>query len=162
MIKKINFLILVFFLGISLNSFSSEKQSFTKIDTLKKTDQFILFNKTANIGDIFFSKNKKSTEPILYFKIGYTADQTNSNAIKTAVQGGQQYGETNQPRITDVKILMGKYSEMRAETASKTASLYTLTEIEFPLHLQVKILNETVEFELLQPGKWTIDLNLKK
>jgi len=51
---------------------------------------------------------------------------------------------------------------MKAETASKTSSLYTLTELEFPLHLQVKILNETIEFELLQPGKWNVDFILKK
>jgi len=162
MMRKINVLTLILFLGISLNSFSSEKELFTKIDTLKKTEQYLLFSKTSNINDVFFNKNKKSTESILYFKIGYETEQSNSNAIKTAVQGGQQYGDANQPTIAEVKILKGKYGEMKAETASKTSSLYTLTELEFPLHLQVKILNETIEFELLQPGKWNVDLILKK
>lgn len=56
--RKINVLTLILFLGISLNSFSSEKELFTKIDTLKKTEQYLLFSKTSNINDVFLTKIK--------------------------------------------------------------------------------------------------------
>lgn len=132
-------------------------------DTLKKTAEYILLNKTANIGDVFISKNKKSKEQIVYIKIRFATLQSNSNAIKTAVlQGNKQYGENEHPTISSVKILKGKYEDMKGEAATKTASLYTFTKLEFPLHLQVITMGETLDFELLEPGKWDIDLNLKK
>lgn len=144
---------------ISFNSFASD----SKIDTLKKTNQYVLYSKTANINDVFISKNKKSKENIVYVKISFATVQSNSNAIKTAVlQGNKQYGEDYHPTISNVKILKGKYEDMKGEAVSKTASLYTFTKLEFPLHLQVSLMGEIIDFELLEPGKWDIDLKLKK
>jgi len=143
----------------SFNSFASEN----KTDTLKKTSQYVLYSKTANINDVFISKNKKSKENVIYIKVSFATVQTNSNAIKTAVlQGNKQYGEDNHPTISNVKILKGKYEDMKGEAASKTASLYTFTKLEFPLHLQVSLMGEIIDFELSEPGKWDIDLKLKK
>ncbi|WP_231424570.1 hypothetical protein [Pedobacter sp. Leaf250] len=144
---------------ISFNSLASD----SKTDTLKKTSQYVLYSKTENINDIFISKNKKSKDNIVSVKISFASVQSNSNAIKTAVlQGNKQYGEDNHPTISSVKILKGKYEDMKGEAASKTASLYTFTKLEFPLHLQVSFMGEIVDFELLEPGKWDIDLKLKK
>ena len=130
-------------------------------DTLKKTTEYALISKSANVQEVFLKRNKKSTDQIVYLKISLSKDDTNSNTIKTAVQGSKQYGESVQPTLSNMKILAGKYGDMKAETVSKSASLYTLTDLTFPLHLQAEFMGEKVDFELLAPGKWNIDINYK-
>ncbi|MET0571132.1 MAG: hypothetical protein ABWZ79_06875 [Pedobacter agri] len=152
---------LIFCLLLTNTLVSSASEHLT--DTLKKTNQYILFAKTAKIDDVFFSKNKKSKEEIVNVKISFATAESNSNAIKTAVlQGNKQYGDDNLPTISAVKILKGKYEDMKGESATKTSSLYTFTKLEFPLHLQIVTMGETLDFELLESGKWDINLNLKK
>ncbi|UKT62799.1 hypothetical protein [Pedobacter mucosus] len=154
-------LILGLLLAASFNSYSKNITFNSKVDTLKKTDQYILFNKTAKIENVSFFKNIKSKDQIIYIKIGYGKEQTASNTIRTAIQGNRQFGEQSQPSISDVLVIKGKYGDMKAETTSTTSSLYTLTEVQFPLHLEIKSMGESFSFELLQGGKWSVDLNLK-
>lgn len=157
--KKLTFVFLCVLTSISFTSFASNNAT----DTLKKTSEYALISKTANINDVFISKNKKAKEEVVKIKISFATLQANSNAIKTAVlQGNKQYGEDNHPTISNVKILNGKYEDMKGEAASKTASIYTFSQLKFPLHLQVTTMGEIVDFELLEPGKWDINLNLKK
>lgn len=154
---------LVLFLSISYVANSAEKSFPVLTDTLKKTGQYLLFSKTANIEDATIIKNKKSKDQILYIKIGFTKAESNSNAVKTAVlQGNKQYQEANNPTISEVKILKGKYEDMKAEAVTKTSTLYTLTGLEFPLRLSIMFMGETLDFELLESGKWDVDLILKK
>ncbi len=161
--KLISSVLFCFLLTLSFQVFASENLSTKTTDTLKKTSQYILISKTENINEVFISRNKKSKEQVLYLKIGFMSTDANSNTVKTAIlQGNKQYGEATNPTISNVKILKGKYVDMKAETASKTATLYTLTNPEFPLHLVVEFMGESLDFELLEPGKWDIDVNLKK
>jgi len=156
-------IMLVLFLSISYIANSAEKSLPALTDTLKKTDQYLLFNKTANIEEVNLIKNKKSKDQILYIKIGFAKTESNSNTVKTAIlQGNKQYQDANNPTISEVKILKGKYEDMKAETVTKTSTLYTLTGLEFPLRLNIMFMGETLDFELLEPGKWDVDLILKK
>ena len=161
--KTKTLIMLALFLSISYVANSAEKSFPVLTDTLKKTGQYVLFSKTANIEDVTLTKNKKSKDQILYIKIGFTKTESNSNAVKTAVlQGNKQYQDANNPAISEVKILNGKYEDMKAETVTKTSTLYTLTGLAFPLRLNIMFMGETLDFELLEPGKWDVDLILKK
>jgi len=161
--KLISSALFCFSLALSFQALASENVYFKQTDTLKKTSQYLLISKSENVNEVFISRNKKSKDQILYLKIGIMQADANSNAVKTAIlQGNKQYGETMNPTISNVRIIKGKYADMKAEAASKTATLYTLTGLEFPLHLVIEFMGESLDFELLEPGKWDIDVNLKK
>lgn len=161
--KLIGSALFCFLLTLSFHALASKNPYLKPIDTLKKTSQYLLISKSENVNEVFISRNKKSKDQVLYLKIGFMQADVNSNTVKTAIlQGDKQYGEAKNPTISNVKILKGKYADMKAEAASKTATLYTLTNLEFPLHLAVEFMGESLDFELLEPGKWDIDVNLKK
>lgn len=161
--KLISSALFCFLLTLSFHALASKNPYLKPTDTLKKTSKYLLISKSENVNEVFISRNKKSKDQVLYLKIGFMQADVNSNTVKTAIlQGDKQYGEAKNPTISNVKILKGKYADMKAEAASKTATLYTLTNLEFPLHLAVEFMGESLDFELLEPGKWDIDVNLKK
>lgn len=160
--KTIKLTIVSIFLFLSNQASSSIKYRLIEIDTLQGTTQYHLFSKTSNIESVQFGKSKKSKELILYFKIDYAKAGTNSNENKTGVQSPRQFGDSTNPVISNVRIITGKYTEMKADAITKTATLYTLTGLQFPLRLQVFFMGEILDFELAEPGKWNIDLILKK
>jgi len=160
--KIIRLLIASVFIILTHQAFSKVKYPAPVTDTLQKTNQYLLFSKTPDIENVEFSRSKKSKDQLLFIKIDYAKTGTNSSENKTGVQSSRQFGDSANPTISNVRIITGKYTDMKADAVTKTATLYTLTGLQFPLRLQVFLMGEIFDFELLEPGKWNIDLILKK
>ncbi len=130
-------------------------------DTIKKSN-YTIFSKAAEIANLSINKNKKSTEEVLTIKFGYPTPMPGNTITATSVQTSKQYGEKGSaPEIKNVVILNGKYEDMTALKDGARRNKYTLTGLKFPLRLKIVSDIEIIEFELMEAGKWNIDIELK-
>ena len=131
-------------------------------DTLKKGKGYNLFNKTVQINSIDFSKKKKAKDSVIYIYFGYPTAIPTSNAIKGNVIGGKM-GEVRDhlPLFDKIDVLSGKYEEIKVSPDTKYRNLFTFTGLQFPIRLKLKSGLEEIDFELLEPGEWNIDIELK-
>ncbi|WP_199140268.1 hypothetical protein [Pedobacter sp. ASV12] len=161
--KQKLFLLLFLFIGIATANASIIKNSNLQTDTLKKGKNYILFNKSANIDEVNFSVNKKK-ENVLVIRFGYPNPGAPTNNINGAIQQSKtQYGEPEAIPVFDkIEIVKGKYENIKVEKENTLRNRFTLTELQFPLHLKLTSGKETIEFELQEAGYWNMAIMLKK
>ncbi|RZK52238.1 MAG: hypothetical protein EOO91_19690 [Pedobacter sp.] len=151
-------------LTFSLKSNANHLHGFNvhQSDTLKKGKNYILFSKSENVGKADFSKNKKPKENKVYIRFGFPTPIPTSNAINSNVISSKRYNEDGSiPIFEKIDILEGKYEGIVLNKDTKVRNLYTLTDVEFPLHLKLNSGAETIEFELTEAGEWDILIELK-
>lgn len=123
-----------------------------------------LHSKTAQVENVDFKKNNKSKDKVLYIKIGNSGEvKLNNNLNNTAVQGGQRYKKVDEsvPEFESIKILSGKYEDIKVERSGQSNNVYTLTGLTFPLRLELHTGKEVIDMEVIEAGKWNININLK-
>lgn len=159
------FLALTFFaLFLSFNS-SAAKHSFTNpTDTLKKGKNYNLFSKTDNISNVSFNQNKKKKDIIVVIRLGYPTPETQNNTVGGAVQASKsRFAESEPVPVFDkIEILKGKYENIKVEGETYLKNKFTLSELEFPLHLKLISGKDIIELELLEAGFWNLAIELKK
>ena len=160
--KPIKLVLAALLLITTQQAFSKVNGPLLRTDTLQKTNQYLLFSKGENIDNVRFSRNKKSKDETLFINIDYAKTSSGSGVNQTGVQSPRQFGNADNPTISNVRIILGKYTDMKADAVTKTATLYTLSGLQFPLRLQVFVMGEIIDFELSEPGRWNVDLILKK
>lgn len=160
---KNSFLLVTFFALLSCSLNVVAKSSTAQLtDTLKKGKGYYIFTKSDKIISIDINKKKKPKDNIIYIYFGYPAPVPTSNTIRTNVIGGKM-GENrdNLPLFDKIDILNGKYEDIKISPDTKYRNLNQLTGIEFPIRLKLTSGLETIDFELLEPGEWTIEIELK-
>ncbi len=140
----------------------AQNNTIVQTDTLKKGKGYNLFNKTVQINSIDFSKKKKAKDSVIYIYFGYPTAIPTSNAIKGNVIGGKMGEVRDQlPLFDKIDVLSGKYEDIKVSPDTKNRNLFTITGLKFPIRLKLKSGLEVIDFELLEPGEWNIDIELK-
>ena len=133
----------------------------SRLDTIKKDKNYVLVSKTENVGFLSLKKLKNPGE-LLTVRFGFPTPIPVSNRVGTAVQGDiNRGGDPELPTFDKIEIIKGKYSDVKAEKDTKYRTLFTFTGIEFPLHLNLYSGKEMIDFMLLTPGNWSMNIELK-
>lgn len=145
------------------STYNNTKTIYLQSDTLKKGKNYLLFNKTLNIDNVRFTKNKKSKKTILFITYGFPTPIPSSNTVNaTVLQGNRKYkADDALPVFEKIDIINGNYKDIKVEKINAQKSLFTFSGLEFPLHLKLKSGAETIEFKLMEAGQWDIDIELK-
>lgn len=156
---------IIFLVGFFLFSINSNAQAnkSNSIDTLKKGKNYTLFNKSINIDRVDISKNKKSAERVILIHFGFPKPMPTSNTVSgTVLQSNRKYTEDGKLPVFDkIDIVKGNYSDIKVDKETNFKNIFTLTNVEFPVHLKLLSGKETIEFELNEPGQWDISIELK-
>lgn len=153
------FIVVILFFALNANAKTS---NVNLTDTLKKGKNFNLFNKSENINRVDISKDKKKKENKVYIRFGFPTPIPTSNAITSNVISSKRYNEDGSVPVFDkIDILKGKYEDIVVSNDTKVRNLFTISGVEFPLHLKLTSGAEVVEFELNEAGQWDISIELK-
>ena len=157
------YLALIFFtLFFSLNS--SAKTAITnQTDTLKKGKNYNLFSKSDNVDRVDFNKSKKPKDNIVYIRFGFPKPMPSSNTVNaTVMQSNRKYTEDGTLPVFDkIDILKGKYADIKVDKETSLRNIFTLTNVEFPLHIKLHSGKESIDLELNEAGEWNIGIELK-
>jgi hypothetical protein len=139
---------------VSINS-NAQTNKINPADTLKK-------GKNYNIDRVDISKNKKQKDDKVFIRFGFPTPIPTSNAITSNVITSKRYNEDGSVPVFDkIDILKGKYEDIVVSKDTKVRNLFTISRIEFPLHLKLTSGAEIIEFELNEAGQWDIWIELK-
>ncbi len=154
--------LLLFLAILQCSSVLAQSKLLQQTDTLKSGIGYNLFSKTPNISSVLVSTKKNAKKNIMYIYVGYPAPIPTSNAILSNVIGGKN-GETrdNIPLFDKIDIITGNYEDIIVSPDTKYRNLFKLTGLTFPIRLKLRSGLEVVDFEILKPGEWSIDIELK-
>ncbi|TKC07964.1 hypothetical protein FA048_12425 [Pedobacter polaris] len=161
--KSLLIVIILSFFGLIASAKSNYKSPTLNLDTLKKGKNYNLFSKSSNIASVSFSKSKKSKENLVYIRFGFPTPIPTSNAINgTVLQGNRRYTEDGSVPVFDkIDIIKGKYLDVKLSKDTNMRNLFTLSGLEFPLHLKLYSGKESVDLEVNEAGEWNIGIELK-
>ena len=155
----LTFVLCFFFLKSNAKNISILSQT----DTLKKGKNYFLFSKSENIETVSFNKSKKAKENTIYIRFGFPTPIPTSNSINgTVLQSNRKYTEDGSVPVFDkIDIINGKYADIKMSKDTNMRNLFTLTGLEFPLHIKLNSGKESIDLELTEAGEWNIGIELK-
>lgn len=150
-------------LSLSATAKLTVKSNIVQTDTLKKGKNYILYSKTENIQNVSFSQNKKK-DNLVVIRYGYPNPMAPTNTIGGAIQQSKsKYSEPEPVPVFDkIEIIKGKYETINVEKENDLRNRFTLSTLEFPLHLKLTSGKEVIELELQEASYWNISIELKK
>lgn len=160
---KLNFTLLGLLLafGFAASASTLPKNDIFQTDTLKKGKNYILFSKSEQIDNVFFSKAKKPKEQVLRIHFGYPTPIPTSNTISSNVISAHKKKDNQLPVFDKIDIISGNYKDIKVERETDLKNLFTFTDLQFPLRLKLTSGKDTLDLELTEAGEWDIRIDLK-
>ena len=67
---------------------------------------------------------------------------------------------TPKPRISDITVVAGRYERLNENDSYGKKIVYTMEEVTFPFRAVFTLGNDSVDLEILEPGRWTVEMRL--
>lgn len=112
---------------------------------------YIIHKKTVHITSIACRKMNNSRNELDI----YVSAETGTFATSMS-----DHSEKENPKITDVTLINGRYEKVTVNSDNAKKTIYTYEQVTYPFRALISIGTDQVEVEILEPGKWLLDLKL--